>query len=218
MAFPGREQFRAALLRYVETPGASALASLGLSPNSVTILGFGISATAAGLVGAGFLLVGGIVFLAGSILDLMDGALARMTGKVSKFGALLDSVMDRLAEAALFLGMIIFVLREDLGDGRQLFSVVVIVLALVTSQMVSYLRARGEGLGIATRTGVMTRPERVVVLSLGLVLGLRALEVVLIVVAVISLFTLLQRLFHVQRALTEQAKSGQGVDKRPDPL
>ena len=218
MVFPGREQFRAIVLRYVEVPGARTLLALGFTPNGVTILGFSISLAGAALVGAGFLLAGGVVFLAGSVLDLVDGALARLTGRVTRFGALLDSVMDRLGEAALFLGMAVYGLRADLGDGRLLFFIVVLILALVTSQMVSYLRARGESLGIATRTGLMTRPERVVLLSLGLILGLRSLEVILIVIATVSLFTLLQRLFHIQRALCGYTESVQGVDKRDDPL
>ena len=218
MVFPGREQFRAIVLRYLETPGARGLAALGLTPNAVTILGFSISLGAAGLVGAGFLLAGGAVFLAGSLLDLMDGAVARHTGSVTKFGALLDSVLDRLGEAALLLGLAIYGLRADLGEGRLLFLIVVLLLALVTSQTVSYLRARGESLGIATRTGLMTRPERVVLLSLGLILGLRALEILLIVIAAVSFLTLCQRLFHIHRALGPSHGSPQGVDKRDDPL
>ena len=214
MAFPGREQFRAIVLRYVEVPGAKTLWALGLTPNTVTILGFFISLAAAALVGGGFLLAGGLVFLAGSVMDLMDGALARLTGRATKFGALLDSVMDRLGEAAIFLGIAIHGLRGDLSDGRLLFLTVVVLLALVSSQMVSYLRARGEGLGIETRTGLMTRPERVVLLSLGLVLafilGLRPLEIILIVIAIVSSFTLLQRLYHIQRALNRDSGSTQG--------
>ena len=203
MALPGREQFRAIVLRYVEVPGASALHAVGFTPNSITVLGFAVSLAAAAVVGSGFLLVGGIVFLLGSVMDLMDGALARLTGRVTKFGALLDSVMDRLGEAAIFLGMAIHGLRADLSDGRLLFFITVLILALITSQTVSYLRARGESLGIDTRTGLMTRPERVVLLSLGLIISLRALEVVLIIIAAVSFFTLLQRLFHIRKLLME---------------
>ena len=206
------------VVRYVEAPGARAFRALGFTPNAITVLGFAISLAAAALVGAEFLLAGGLVFLAGGILDLMDGALARLTGRVTKFGALLDSVMDRLGEAALILGMAVYGLRADLSDSRLFFFIVVLILALVTSQMVSYLRARGEGLGVATRTGLMTRPERVILLSLGLILGLRSLEIVLIVIAAVSFFTLLQRLFHIRRALGGDAEPLQGVDKRDDPL
>ena len=87
------------------------------------------------------------MFLAGSGLDLMDGALARLTGTVSSFGALLDSVFDRLSEAALFLGLAIYALRADFGDDHRLFFIVVLLLALIFSQGVSYLRARGRRVG-----------------------------------------------------------------------
>ena len=204
MVFPGREQFRAAFLRYVEVPGARALSSVGLTPNAVTLLGFSISLTAAVLVGAGFLLAGGCVFLAGGALDLMDGALARLTSRVTKFGALLDSVTDRLGEAALLVGVAVHVLRAELSDDRQLFAIVVVLLALVGSQMVSYVRARGEGLGVSTRTGLATRPERVVLMSLGLVLGLRALEVLLIVIAAASAITIIQRLLQLRQGLDQK--------------
>jgi len=203
MAMPGREQLRALVLRYVEVPGARFLGALGLTPNAVTLLGFCVAAGAAVLVGAGFLLAGGIVFLAGSVLDLMDGAMARLTDRVTRFGGLLDSVMDRLAEAALFLGIAVHGVRAGLDEDRLLFLIVALLLALTTSQTVSYLRARGEAAGIETRTGVMTRPERVVLLSLGLILGLRALEVILVIIAAVSALTLMQRLYHIRRELRE---------------
>ena len=218
MVFPGREQFRATLLRYVEVPGAKLLSAVGLTPDAVTLLGFFVSAAAAALVGAGYLTAGGVVFLAGGALDLMDGALARYQGKVSSFGAVLDSLMDRLGEGALFLGMAVYALRADLSDGRLMFFIVALMLALVSSQTVSYLRARGEGLGVFTRTGLMTRPERVVVLSLGLVLGVRSLEVILVVIAAVSTLTLLQRLHSIRVALRSEADPAQKVDDSSDPL
>lgn len=195
----------------METPGARGLHALGLTPNSVTLLGFAVSLGAAALVGGGFLLAGGAVFLAGSVLDLLDGALARLTGRATRFGALLDSVMDRLGEAALFLGMAVYALRADLSDGRLTFFVVVLILALVFSQTVSYLRARGESLGVFSRTGLMTRPERVVLFSLGLILGQRPLEIILLVVASVSAITLFQRLFNIRRALEEPGEPGRGA-------
>ena len=199
MAIPGREQLRALVLRYFEVPGARLLGAMGLSPNAVTLLGFCVAAAAAGLVGAGYLLAGGILFLAGSVLDLMDGAMARQSGRVTSFGGLLDSVMDRLGEAAIFLGIAVYGVRADLGEDRLLFLIVALLLALTTSQTVSYLRARGEAAGIETKAGVMTRPERVVLLALGLVLGLRALEVILVIIAAVSALTLLQRLYVIKQ-------------------
>ena len=199
MALPGREQFRTALLRYVELPGARLLRALKFSPTAVTLLGFAVTVVAACLVGFGWLLAGGIVFLAGSGLDLMDGALARLTGKDSPFGALLDSMFDRLSEAALFLGLAIYALRADLSDDRLLFFVVVLLLALIFSQGVSYLRARGEGLGVFTRAGIMTRPERVVLLGIGLLID--QIVWILLIIAAVSCVTLMQRIFTIRGQL-----------------
>ena len=199
MALPGREQFRTALLRYVELPGARLFRALRLSPTAVTLLGFAVTVAASCLVGFGWLLAGGIVFLAGSALDLMDGALARLTGKASPFGALLDSMFDRLGEAALFLGLAIYALRADFSDDRLLFFVTVLLLALIFSQGVSYLRARGEGLGVFTRAGVMTRPERVVLLGIGLLID--QMIWILLIIAAVSGLTLLQRLFTIRGEL-----------------
>ena len=155
------------MLQYVELPGAKFLRTLGLTPNVITLLGFGISVAGAGLVASGWLFAGGIIFLLGSFLDLFDGALARLTGTASPFGALLDSVFDRLGEASLFVGLAIYSFRANFGDGQIQFFVTVLLLALIFSQGVSYLRARGEGLGAFTRSGIMTRTERVLLLGVG---------------------------------------------------
>ena len=201
MAIPGREQFRQAALRYVELPGARLLHALRLTPNAVTLLGFAVCAVASFLVGSGWLLAGGIVFLAGSGLDLMDGALARLTGTVRPFGALLDSVFDRLGEAAMFLGLAIYGLRAGFSEDYRLFFITVVFLALIFSQGVSYLRARGEGLGVFTRAGIMTRPERVVLMGIGLITG----QIVwfALAIAVVSCFTLFQRMFTIGAELNK---------------
>ena len=201
MAVPGREQVRAAVLRYVELPGARFLRALGFTANAVTLLGFGLSVVAAYLVGSGWLLAGGIVFLLGGSLDLMDGALARLTGTVSPFGALLDSMFDRLGEAALFVGLAVYSLRADFSESYQLFFITVVLAALIFSQGVSYLRARGEGLGAFTRAGLMTRTERVVLLGAGLMV--QQIEWFLLFIAVVSCITLWQRLFAIRDLLNK---------------
>ena len=205
MAIPGREEFRAALSRYVELPGARFLQAVGLSPNAITLLGFAICVAAAGLVGNGWLLAGGVVFLVGGGLDLFDGALARMTGRDSPFGALLDSVFDRLGEAALFVGLALYALRAGFEPPFLQFYVLILLLALIFSQGVSYLRARGEGLGAFTRAGLMTRAERVVILGGSLVVdGLTPFPLmpwVLLVIAAVSCFTLFQRMFTIRGLL-----------------
>ena len=201
MEIPGREQFRGAVLRYVEIPGARFLHALKLTPNSITLLGFAVCVLSAYLVGANLLLLGGVVFLLGGALDLFDGALARLTGKTSSFGALLDSVFDRLGEAALFVGLGIYALRAGLGDRQLLLFITVLLLALIFSQGVSYLRARGEGLGVFIRSGLMTRPERVVLLGVGLLID--QIFWVLLLIAAVSCFTLFQRMFTIRGKLDE---------------
>ena len=201
MEIPGREQFRGAVLRYVEIPGARFLHALKFTPNSITLLGFAVCVLSAYLVGANLLLLGGVVFLLGGALDLFDGALARLTGKTSSFGALLDSVFDRLGEAALFVGLGIYALRAGLGDRQLLLFITVLLLALIFSQGVSYLRARGEGLGVFIRSGLMTRPERVVLLGVGLLIG--QIFWVLLLIAAVSCFTLFQRMFTIRGKLDE---------------
>ena len=201
MALPGREQFRSAVLRYVELPGARFLRALKFTPNSITLIGFAVTVAAAVLVGYGWLFVGGIVFLSGSALDLMDGALARLTGTTSPFGALLDSVFDRMSEAAIFVGLGVYAIREDFSDDYRLFFILVVLLALVFSQIVSYLRARGEGLGVFTRAGIMTRPERVVLLGIGMLAG--QIEWFLLAIAVVSCVTLFQRILTIRDMLRD---------------
>ena len=203
MAFPGREELRGAVRSYFEEPGARLFRAMGLTPNAITLLGFAVCVVSAYLVASGWLLWGGVVFLIGSILDLMDGALARLTGQATPFGALLDSVFDRLGEAALFVGLGIYALRADVGDDYRALFITALLLALIFSQGVSYLRARGEGLGVFTRAGLMTRTERVVLLGFGVLLGWIpwVLPGVLIAIAAVSCFTLFQRMFTIRSML-----------------
>ena len=209
MAMPGREQLRAAVLRYVEIPGARGMNAIGLTPNAITLLGFAVCVAGAALTALGWPLYGGIVFLAGGILDLFDGALARLTGRASPFGALLDSVFDRLGEAALFVGLGVYYLLDDgLPPAQLLVSMLAVLLGLVFSQGVSYLRARGEGLGAFTRSGIMTRTERVAILGAGLIAeGLSPVPImvwVLWLIAGVSCFTLFQRMFTIRGILEQQ--------------
>jgi CDP-diacylglycerol--glycerol-3-phosphate 3-phosphatidyltransferase len=201
MAVPGREQIRESILRYVELPGARLLRALKLTPNAVTLISFAITVASAYLVGSGWLVAGGIVFLLGSGLDLMDGALARLTGTASPFGALLDSVFDRLGEAALFVGLAFYAIRGGASESFLPIFIITLFLALIFSQGVSYLRARGEGLGVFTRAGVMTRTERVILLGIGLLIN--QIFWVLLLIAVVSCFTLFQRMFTIRRELNQ---------------
>ena len=171
-------------------PAAQLLAKTGLTPNTLTVLGFLVSAAAAGVIAADHLLVGGLVVLFAGLFDLLDGALARARGQATRFGALLDSTLDRLSEAALLFGLLVLYARQDSTQGILLSGAV-----LVGSLLVSYVRARAEGLGLKCEVGLFTRPERVIVLALGLMLD--QVLVALWVMAVLTYVTVAQRLLYI---------------------
>ena len=183
--------------RFVSDPLARMLRGLGVSPNAVTLAGLVLAGGAAYLLSEGRLVAGGVVMLAGASMDMLDGALARLTGKASTFGAFLDSVADRLGEAAVLFGLLVLYVRDAHTMGAYLaFG------ALTTSLMVSYLRARAEGLGVPGDVGFMGRPERVLVLGVGLLAGfpLYAMGVIVVLASV----TVLQRAAYVWRNEREE--------------
>ena len=185
---------------YVERPVAGALAKIGVSPNMVTMAGLVGAGISAWLLSEGMLWAGGVVMLFAGVLDLFDGALARSTGQDSPFGALLDSVVDRVSEIVVLLGLLIHYARDGSLEGT-----VLVYLAVGGSVMVSYLRARSEGLGIDCKVGIMTRPERVAALGFGLIVGHWVPVVMLVVLGAIAGLTILttaQRLFHTGRSLS----------------
>jgi CDP-diacylglycerol---glycerol-3-phosphate 3-phosphatidyltransferase len=176
------------------TPIVGALAAIGVTPNMISVGGLLGNVAAAGLIARGELVAGGIVMLLASALDMLDGALARLTGKASRFGALLDSVFDRMSEAAVLFGVLLYAL--DRGNDEQ---AALAFVAIVGSLLVSYVRARAEGLGVTMTDGLFTRPERVVLLGAGLLLGW--LRLVLWILAVLTMLTAFQRLYLGARAL-----------------
>ncbi len=195
----GRDEARRALSNYVETPVALLMGRMGLTPNIVTIIGLLIAVVAAYLIGVGLWWAGGLVTLFAGIFDMFDGALARMTGRASDFGALLDSTIDRVSEAVVLLGVLAYYIANDNDIGALL-----VYGALVGSIMVSYMRARSEGLGIECKVGVMQRPERVALTGLGLIVAHWIPVVMLIVLGVITaltIFTAIHRLTHSWRML-----------------
>lgn len=195
-----RASAREMISSYVERPVAGALAKIGVSPNMVTMAGLVGAGISAWLISEGMLWAGGVVMLFAGILDLFDGALARSTGQDSPFGALLDSVVDRVSEIVVLLGLLIYYARADSLGGT-----VLVYLAVGGSVMVSYLRARSEGLGIDCKVGIMTRPERVAALGFGLIVGHWVPAVMLVVLGAIAGLTTLttaQRLFHTGRSLS----------------
>jgi CDP-diacylglycerol--glycerol-3-phosphate 3-phosphatidyltransferase len=177
---------------------AGVLVKLGFSPNGLTIIGVLIAGIAAAFIASGMLAAGGAVVLFAGVFDMFDGAVARLTDRVTKFGALFDSVMDRISEAVVLFGLLAFYL-----DKGSTLGAVLVYVSITGSIMVSYVRARAEGLGIECKGGIMQRPERVVSLGVGIIVGQwwePAILIVLGVIAVLTVFTTGQRIIQVSKA------------------
>lgn len=187
-----RQSLRLILARNLIDPIVSVLARLGVSPNVLTLLGLAVAIGAAVPLAFGQFLIGGVIVLAGSSLDMLDGALARATQKTSKFGGFLDSTTDRVAEGVILLGLLI-----HYANAAATEEILLIFIAMVASVLVSYIRARAEGLGLSCKVGIVTRPERVVLLSLGLIID--QVTIFLYLVAVLSALTAAHRFVHVWR-------------------
>jgi len=169
---------------------------LGITPNMVSLAGAAGNVAAAVLVARGQLLAAGLVYLLFSALDLVDGAVARATGKASPFGAVFDAVLDRASEAVVLAACAWY-----FGEREQDWQVAACFAALLGSVAVSYLRARAEVEGVPMREGLFRRQERVAVLGLGLLIGW--LTAAMVVLAILSNLTAIQRAWILARSLRE---------------
>lgn len=174
-------------------PIAGLIGRTGVSPNVVTVMGVVLNLGVAWVLAQGHMRIGGLLVPLVALFDALDGTLARLTGKRSRFGAFLDSTMDRFSEAILYLGLLVFYTR--LGAGRE---ILLIYATIVGSLMVSYARARAEGLGFDCKVGLLTRLERVTVLTIALILD--QMSIALWILAILTNFTAFQRMYHVWRA------------------
>jgi CDP-diacylglycerol--glycerol-3-phosphate 3-phosphatidyltransferase len=174
-------------------PIARLLIRLGLTPNAVTVLGFLLSAAVALVLATGRLTLAGLLLIATLAFDAVDGTMARTQGTTSRFGAFLDSTLDRWTELFLYGALVWYYLQ--LG---QDLNVLLAVAAMSTSVMVSYTRARAEGVGLPCKEGIFTRFERMVVLIIGLLFGLTPWA--LGIIAVLAGITAVQRIFVTKRA------------------
>lgn len=177
------------------------LVKLRVSPNGLTIIGFLLTVIAALLASQGAYLKSGIVFLLGSLFDALDGTVARVGGQSSVFGALLDSTLDRYGEGILLAGLGCSVARQ--GDWLAL---VLVFVTLMGSFMVSYTRARSEGLGVENKVGLLTRVERVAIMALSLLFGQIAIG--LAILAVLTQLTVFQRLWHAYQVTADKSDLG----------
>ena len=177
----------AAPLNYI----AQWLERTGITPNALTLIGFALTLVVAAVLAMGQLLVGGLLLIAAALFDTLDGALARRAGLTTVFGAFFDSTMDRYSEAVTLIALIYYYSAQP--DGRT--AVLLLAATLVGSLMVSYTRARAEGLGIECKEGFFQRTERIVVLIIGLVTGW--MLPVLAILAVLTNVTAVQRIVSV---------------------
>jgi CDP-diacylglycerol--glycerol-3-phosphate 3-phosphatidyltransferase len=200
---------RAGLARVLD-PVAAVLLRAGVTPNAVTVAGtLGVLVGALGFATRGHLVTALVIVTLSCFTDLIDGSMARQRGITNKFGALLDSSMDRVADGAIFGAVAYYYATQH--EPRPAAAALV---CLVTGQLVSYVKARAEGLGFTANVGLIERPERLIIIGVGgLLWGFGVpygLEVVMWGLAALSLFTIGQRLVTVYR----QAHESEGADVR----
>ena len=174
----------------ITDPMVGVLGRSGIKPNAITSASLVLSIAAAYFIGAGHFLLGGALVLVSGLFDLLDGALARFTKQTTRFGAILDSTVDRVSEAAIFCGLLVWYMPKG-----AVLEAVVIFAALIGSFLVSYIRARAEGLGLECRVGLFTRAERVIVLAIGLLIN--QVFIALWVLIILVYITVAQRLLYL---------------------
>ena len=181
-------------------PLARLISTTGVSPNVISVIGFLLMVGVAIVLANGYLFLGGILIIFAGIFDALDGMLARMMESTSRFGAFLDSTLDRFSEAIIYLGLFIYFLGQN-----QQVELILIYATVVGSLMVSYARARAEGIGVPLKEGMFTRFERIFLLVVGLLLN--QVTLALWVLAILTNVTAVQRMYLVWR-VTGNEKSG----------
>lgn len=172
----------------------------GLTPNALTIIGLLLNCAVAAVLWQGYLLSGGILVLGAGLFDLLDGAMARITGQITPFGSFLDSTLDRYSEVILYGGLLLYMLTTP--DARV--GTILIYLTICGSILVSYARARAEALGYKLQVGLLARPERILILAAGLILGHPLWALWLL--AIFTNITTIQRIYHLWSTTTQAAR------------
>ena len=179
-------------------PVGRGLARTGLTPNAVTVMGVLIQIVAAVMILRGKLLVAGLVSVLSALFDALDGAIAKATGKASRFGALLDSTTDRLSDSLFFLPLAwLYGVSPDVPSRDDHLIAALALVGLVLGFLVSYVKARAEGLGFECKVGIAERLERLAIMIIGLVFDV--VLAALILLSVLSAITFVQRLVHVRK-------------------
>jgi CDP-diacylglycerol--glycerol-3-phosphate 3-phosphatidyltransferase len=173
----------------------SALGRVPVTPNQITVVGVGLTFVAAVLAALGYLRWAGVVLIFAGTFDILDGALARSSGRSYPYGAFLDSTLDRYSEGAIYIGLAAYF--ASAGGPLQRWLLLATVAALAGSFLVSYVRARAQSLGFTCESGLFARPERVVATVVGLIFGGIVLYVVVFLLAILTNLTALQRIREV---------------------
>jgi CDP-diacylglycerol--glycerol-3-phosphate 3-phosphatidyltransferase len=173
----------------------SALGRIPVTPNQITVVGVALTFVAAGLTAFSYLRWAGVVLIFAGTFDILDGALARSTGRAYPYGAFLDSTLDRYSEGAMYIGLAAYF--ASTGGPLQRWLLLATVAALAGSFLVSYVRARAQSLGFTCESGLFARPERVVVTVVGLIFGGDVLYGVVFLLAILTNLTALQRIREV---------------------
>ena len=177
----------------ITDPMVRILSKSGITPNALTFINLALNIVAAYVIATGHLLLGGVLVLVSGLFDLLDGALARFTKQTTRFGAILDSVADRISEAAILCGLLIWYIPQEEAS----LEIVFIFVVLIGSFLVSYIRARAEGLGWQCQVGLFTRAERVIVLAIGLLIN--QIFIALCVLVIFVFITVVQRLIYLRK-------------------
>ena len=185
-------EIRRNLAYHISNPIIGVLSKSGIKPDALTFIGLALNIAAAYFIATGHFLFGGVLVLVSGLFDLLDGALARLTVQTTQFGAILDSTVDRISEAAILCGVLIWYMPK--GSSLE---IVLIFAVLIGSFLVSYIRARAEGLGLQCQIGLFTRAERVIVLAIGLLVN--QIFIALCILAVFVYITVIQRLVYLWR-------------------
>lgn len=178
---------------FLDKPLSSLAKKMNMDPNALTMTGFFITTIAAVVVPFD-LFLGGALILFGGLFDMLDGIMARVNNRTTKFGAFLDSVLDRYSDAFLFLGIGWYFFNVDSPEG-----VIVSLMTLVGAFLISYTRSRSEGLGKECSVGVMERPERIILLAFGALTGW--ILPVMWIMLVLAHLTVVQRIYHVWKVM-----------------
>ncbi len=171
---------------------------INISPNVFTTLSLFICFLSAYQFGKGSYRLGALFFLLGGLCDMFDGAVARSSNRVTRFGALYDSTIDRYAEFIVFFGISIYYIKRFInGYEFGFFIAMTVFVAIFGSLMVSYVRARAEGLGFECKVGLLQRPERIILICLGAFISEFTLILAIFIIAVMANITAIQRLFYI---------------------